>query len=67
MTVPIEDTTDEYCQDAELEAAISWHDGDPRAAIRALLEDCRHLREQLGLAKGAISRGWEPNFERLDS
>jgi hypothetical protein len=70
MTVPIEDTTDEHRHDAELEAALAWHDGDLSATIRALLEDCRHLREQLALTNGAVSRGlvrgWEPSFERLD-
>ncbi len=52
----------------EIAAAIAWHDGDVRATIRTLLEDCRHLRLQLALAQAAMSpgftRGWQPAPER---
>lgn len=51
-----------------VEAAIAWHGGDSRAAIATLIEDCQHLRQQLALAEGAMSRGmvrgWQPRFER---
>lgn len=68
MAAPTENTANEHHQDAELKAALAWHDGDLSATIRSLLGDCRHLREQLALANGAVSRGlvrgWEPSFER---
>lgn len=55
----------------EVEAVLAWHDEDARAAIAALLEDCRHLRRQLALAETAMStgfaRGWAPSFERPGS
>ena len=41
----------------EVEAVLSWHDEDAKAAIATLLQDCRHLRQQLALAEGALSRG----------
>ena len=51
-----------------VEHAIAWHDGDARAAIRTLLEDCAHLRGQLAMAKAAMghgyTRGWMPSEER---
>ena len=52
----------------EVEAALACHDGDARATIATLLEDCRHLRLQLALTGTAMSngftRGWQPSFER---
>ena len=39
-----------------VEAALAWHDEDPRATITLLL-DCKHLREQLALAEQFMSRG----------
>ena len=52
----------------QVEHAIAWHDGDARAAIRTLLDDCAHLRWQLALAKAALghgfTRGWLPSEER---
>ncbi len=52
----------------EVEAVLAWHDEDAKAAIATLLEDCRHLRQQLALAEGAMSagmtRGWRPSYER---
>lgn len=49
----------------DLAAALSWHDGDPIATIRTLLDDCRLLRERLALAEISISigftRGWRPS------
>lgn len=54
--------------DWEVEAALAWHDEDPRATIVTLLLDCKHLREQLALAEQfisrGISRGWSPQFQR---
>jgi hypothetical protein len=57
-------------QDArnELEDVLSYHGGDALAAVQTLLSDCRHLRRELVLAEGAMSRGmtrgWRPSFER---
>lgn len=52
----------------EVAAALAWHHGDAMATIATLLADCRHLRQQLALAKGSMSlgftRGWTPAFER---
>ncbi|CAN7255158.1 hypothetical protein LJR235_001051 [Pararhizobium sp. LjRoot235] len=52
----------------EIAAALAFHDGDVRATIGTLIEDCRHLREQLALTQIAMSigftRGWTPSFER---
>jgi len=54
--------------DFEVQAALAWHDDDVNATIATLLEDIRHLRQQLALAEGAMSRGmtrgWSPEFER---
>lgn len=51
----------------EVEAAIAWHDGNARAAVATLIEDCRHLRRQLALASAAMgrgyTRGWTPPGE----
>ncbi|MBY3445503.1 hypothetical protein [Rhizobium laguerreae] len=47
---------------------IAYHRGDTHAAIDTLLEDIRHLRRQLALAEGAMSRGmtrgWRPDYDR---
>lgn len=63
-----EETTNEDLS-WEVEAVLSWHDEDAKAAIATLLQDCRHLRQQLALAEGAMSRGitrgWRPSFDRL--
>ncbi len=52
----------------ELAAALAWHDGDAIATIRTLLQDCRHLREQLALAEISMSlgftRGWRPCVDK---
>ncbi|AYD01915.1 hypothetical protein [Neorhizobium sp. NCHU2750] len=54
----------------DVDKALAWHDGDTRATIETLLRDCEHLRGQLVLAKGCISRGltrgWTPELERKD-
>ena len=51
----------------ELAAALAWHDGDAIATIRTLLDDCRHLREQLALAEISMSLGftcgWRPSVD----
>lgn len=51
-------------------AALAWHQGDPRATIATLIEDCRHLRRQLALTEGAMSRGmtrgWTPSYDRSE-
>ncbi|AXV15216.1 hypothetical protein CYG48_05560 [Neorhizobium sp. SOG26] len=53
---------------SEADAVLVWHGGDSRAAIETLLEDCRHLRQELALTEGASSRGftrgWRPSYER---
>jgi diadenosine tetraphosphate (Ap4A) HIT family hydrolase len=52
----------------EVEAALAFHDDNPKAAIATLLADVRHLRSQLALAEAAMSavmtRGWKPKFDR---
>lgn len=52
----------------EVDAVVAFHDGNVRAAITTLLLDCHHLRLQLALTEGAMSRGmtrgWTPTFER---
>lgn len=52
----------------EVAAALAWHYGDAEATIRTLLADCEHLRQQVALARSAISvgftRGWLPSGER---
>lgn len=52
----------------EVVAAVAWHNGDKDATIRTLLDDCRHLREQLALTEVSMSigfsRGWRPSPER---
>ncbi|KWV43865.1 dehydrogenase [Rhizobium altiplani] len=54
--------------DYEVEAALAWHDADPKATIATLLADIRHLRLQLSLAETLMSRGmargWSPKYER---
>jgi hypothetical protein len=54
--------------DFEVQAALAWHDDDVNATIATLLDDIRHLRHQLALAEGIMSRGmtrgWRPKFER---
>ncbi|MBY5431656.1 hypothetical protein [Rhizobium leguminosarum] len=51
-----------------VDQAINWHDGDMRATIATLLEDCRFLRQQLNTASGCMStgltRGWKPSLDR---
>ncbi|MBY3359234.1 hypothetical protein HFN97_15485 [Rhizobium laguerreae] len=55
-------------QRQEIEAVLAWHDDNARAAIGTLLEDIRHLRRQLALAEGVMSRGmargWRPSYDR---
>ncbi|KPH07906.1 hypothetical protein CO657_08400 [Rhizobium acidisoli] len=52
----------------EVEAVLAWHDDNAKAAIRSLLDDCKHLRQQLALAERAMSRGmtrgWTPRYKR---
>lgn len=51
-----------------VEAELAFHDGDPKAAIAALIEDRELLRQQLELVDFAASRGytrgWRPGYER---
>lgn len=53
-----------------VDAALAYHDGDVRATISTLLADCGHVREQLLIATGCISkgltRGWTPLLQRPD-
>lgn len=64
--IPAEPSTEETID--EVEAALAWHAGDARQTIATLLDDCRHLRLQLALTEGAMSRGftrgWLPSLER---
>lgn len=52
----------------EVEAVLTWHHGDARAAIATLLQDCSHLRKQLQVTESAMStgfaRGWRPSYDR---
>ncbi|MBY5488673.1 hypothetical protein ELH49_20690 [Rhizobium ruizarguesonis] len=52
----------------EIEAVLAWYDDNARAAIGTLLDDIRHLRHQLVLTEGVISRGmtrgWRPIYDR---
>ncbi|APG87562.1 hypothetical protein SAMCCGM7_pC0360 (plasmid) [Sinorhizobium americanum CCGM7] len=52
-------------QPNEVAAALAWHNGDAEATIQTLLDDCKHLREQLALAEISMSlgftRGWKPS------
>lgn len=52
----------------EVEAALAFHGGNAEATIETLLADLRHLKLQLALAEGAMSRGmtrgWNPSYER---
>ncbi|MGO7513374.1 hypothetical protein ACC677_08580 [Rhizobium ruizarguesonis] len=58
----------EAVEDDERAEVIAYHSGDTHAAIDTLLEDIRHLRRQLALAEGAMSRGmtrgWRPDYDR---
>jgi hypothetical protein len=36
---------------------LAYHEGDALAAVQTLLDDCKHLRRQLALTEGAMSRG----------
>jgi hypothetical protein len=51
----------------ELEDVLAYHEGDALAAVQTLLDDCRHLRQELALTEDASSRGftrgWRPSFE----
>ncbi|RFB95074.1 dehydrogenase [Rhizobium leguminosarum bv. trifolii] len=53
-----------------VDEALAWHDGDSRATIRTLLEDCAHLQTQLAVASACMSRGftrgWRPQVERQE-
>ncbi|MBX4864461.1 hypothetical protein HJA86_31980 [Rhizobium bangladeshense] len=55
-------------EDDERAKVIAYHRGDTHAAIDTLLEDIRHLRQQLALTEGAMSRGmargWRPSYHR---
>ncbi|MBY4613641.1 hypothetical protein [Rhizobium redzepovicii] len=52
----------------EIEAVLAYHHQDAQAAIGTLLGDIQHLRRQLALAEGVMSkgmvRGWLPDYER---
>lgn len=55
-------------QTSEIDEALAWHDGDPRAAIATLLADCAYLRWQLELSRRSVgfcfTRGWQPQLDR---
>ncbi|MBX5181688.1 hypothetical protein HJB88_03380 [Rhizobium sp. NZLR5] len=52
----------------EIEAVLAYHHEDAQAAIGTLLGDIKHLRRQLALAEGVMSkgmtRGWLPDYDR---
>lgn len=58
----------EAVEDDERAKVIAFHKGGTHAAIDTLLEDIRHLRQQLTLAEGAMrrgmTRGWRPSYDR---
>lgn len=59
----------QVCEEpSPVDQAIAWHDGDLRATITTLLEDCRFLREQVDTASKCMSRGmtrgWVPSVDR---
>ncbi|MGO6667965.1 hypothetical protein ACCS43_21780 [Rhizobium ruizarguesonis] len=58
----------EAVENDERDKVIAYHRGDTDAAIDTLLQDIRHLRRQLALAEGAMSRGmtrgWRPDYDR---
>ncbi|MCZ8158313.1 MAG: hypothetical protein O9256_00210 [Rhizobiaceae bacterium] len=60
--------TDAPKADDDVEMVLSWHQGDARAAIATLLQDCGHLRKQLQVTETAMStgftRGWRPSYDR---
>lgn len=70
MSAPQRQTEIEEGSEAvdEFTAALAWHNGDKEATIRTLLDDCKHLREQLALAGATMSigfaRGWRPSLNR---
>ncbi|MEI3803417.1 hypothetical protein V6R85_02755 [Agrobacterium sp. CCNWLW32] len=47
---------------------IQCHDGDAKAAVKALLGEIEHLQEQLSLAVAIMgngyTRGWKPDARR---
>lgn len=47
---------------------LDCHDGDPKAAVEALIAEIEHLQEQLALAVVAMgrgyTRGWVPSPQR---
>lgn len=51
-----------------VDVALAWHEGNARATIETLLQDCGHLRKQLAIAQSFLSkgmtRGWVPSGER---
>ncbi|MBN9029094.1 MAG: hypothetical protein BGO05_27870 [Rhizobiales bacterium 63-7] len=60
---------EELCPiETEVDAALAWHSGDARATIATLIDDLRHMKLQLALAEGAMSRGmtrgWRPTYDR---
>ncbi|TRB14302.1 dehydrogenase [Rhizobium rhizogenes] len=51
-----------------IEAILAAHSGDARAAIEDLVHRIQHLRHQLSLASGVMSRGitrgWTPSLDQ---
>lgn len=52
-----------------VDSVLAACDGDARLAIRELLADADHLRDQLHIASTIMSkgmgRGWRPQYERV--
>lgn len=71
IDIPVEDPDTQSAGDVDLAASVlKAHGGDPLEAIRSLLADADFLRDQLWIASSlmskGISRGWKPQYERVE-
>jgi hypothetical protein len=52
-----------------VEEILAAHNGDARAAVADLVHRIQHLRHQLSLASGVMSRGmtrgWQPSMDQI--
>jgi hypothetical protein len=53
---PIEESVDLAANDEEIDAILAEFDGDPRAAIRALLHDLATLASEAAVSRGFVRR-----------
>ncbi|MEZ0003169.1 hypothetical protein [Sinorhizobium fredii] len=70
LDIPDAETGTQSPEEVDLaEYVLRAFDGDAPAAIRALLADADFLRDQLFIASSlmskGISRGWKPQYERV--